>query len=179
MRKTNIVNVVDVESTCGDEIKIPEIIQVGIVSVNLSEGKFIKQRRAYIKPIHSHITQFCTVLTGITTADVENAPLFEVVMSELFDEFELSRRPWVSWGDYDREAFVKMSSLYHTRYFFGKTHLNLKNAFSIFTGLSKEVGQKGALERLGMEFEGTQHDGLDDAINAARILLEMRNRRGI
>ena len=176
MAKKALINVVDVEATCGDDVETSEIIQIGIVAINLETDEMIQQRRVYVKPICSEITKFCTELTGITKADVQSAPLFEEAMNGLFDEFKLSRRPWVSWGDYDREAFVKMGHLYHTRYYFGKTHTNLKNTFAMFSGLQRGLGLRGALDRLGMDFEGSQHDGLDDAINIARVLLEMKRR---
>ena len=94
-------------------------------------------------------------------------------MELLFEQYELSRRPWVSWGDYDREQFIKMASIYNTRYFFGKSHINLKCEFALLMGLKREIGLVEATKRMGIGFEGTNHDGLDDAINTARIYIEI------
>jgi len=171
--RTDFCNVIDVESTCGSEVKTSEIIQIGICTINVNKLSIENSQRLYICPQKSKITSYCTQLTGISFADVENAPLFPCVMELLFEQYELSRRPWVSWGDYDREQFIKMASIYNTRYFFGKSHINLKCEFALLMGLKREIGLVEATKRMGIGFEGTNHDGLDDAINTARIYIEI------
>ncbi len=79
----------------------------------------------------------------------------------------------ISWGDYDREMFHKMTDLYCTDYPFPPTHINLKYLFSIWMGLVKMVSLKKALAKLQMDFEGEPHRGRDDAYNTARIFVEM------
>jgi len=172
-KSVKLINIIDVEATCGEEVNTLEIIQIGICVVNTSERIIQDEKRIYLKPRHSVVTKFCTELTGITSDDVADADIYERVMPVLFEEYKLSRRPWVSWGDYDREVFVQMGKLYNDRYYFGKTHINLKNIFAIFRGMSREVGLKSAIDQLGLTFQGSQHDGLDDAVNIAKILLEM------
>lgn len=80
----------------------------------------------------------------------------------------------MSWGDYDRNMFHDMNALWKSGngglYPFGSTHTNLKNLFSLVFGLPKEYGLKAAMDLLGLEFKGTQHDGADDAYNTARVL---------
>ncbi len=44
------------------------------------------------------------------------------------------------------------------------------------TKSKKRVALEDALEQLGLGFEGRPHDGLDDAVNTARLLVEMMRR---
>jgi inhibitor of KinA sporulation pathway (predicted exonuclease) len=64
--------------------------------------------------------------------------------------------------------FEKMCQLYGVKYPFSPQHLNIK-AMSMAI-LGKRMGVGKAITKLGLQFEGTQHRGVDDAVNAARIL---------
>ncbi|WP_338014949.1 hypothetical protein [Aquabacterium soli] len=49
-------------------------------------------------------------------------------------------------------------------------HINLKQAFAKARRIGKQVGMRKALELASLQFEGTHHRALDDAINTARLL---------
>ena len=49
----------------------------------------------------------------------------------------------------------------------------MKSMFSVFRGMSKEVGLGKAMDLLGNKFMGTPHRGVDDAQNIAWILGEL------
>ena len=78
-----------------------------------------------------------------------------------------------SWGDYDRNQFVRDCEFHQIGYPFRSGHLNLKAEFSRALGRKKKLGIAEAVRHLGMEFEGSHHRGLDDARNIARIVRRM------
>ena len=170
--------VIDLEATCSDvDGEIPrhesEIIQIGAVLV--VDGKIINRFMTHVKPvIHRELTPFCKSLTGITQSEVLKAPLFRDAMAKLdswLESLDISPVEWGSWGDYDRNQFIRelnrnkieshISTLHHTNFkkMFGKAH-----------GV-KPMGLGAALRLEGLKFEGKQHDALADAENIARLSL--------
>jgi inhibitor of KinA sporulation pathway (predicted exonuclease) len=43
-------------------------------------------------------------------------------------------------------------------------------------GIDTELGVSGALEYVGLPFEGTQHRGVDDAVNIGKLVGKMFNK---
>jgi len=146
---------------------------VGICVVDLATKSILKKKGFFVRPEHSKVTKFCTELTGITSQDVRRADKYPTVIDRLKEEYKVDKIPWVSWGDYDREQFEKMSELHEVKYPFFKTHTNLKYIFAILKGMSEEVGLKPALRYLNMDFEGRPHNGADDAYNIAKIFVQV------
>jgi inhibitor of KinA sporulation pathway (predicted exonuclease) len=134
----------------------------------------------FVKPLRSTINDFCTKLTTLTPALIEEKGIsFEDACLLLRNKYKVHHRLWASWGDYDRKQFERQCrrASNDAKYPFGPTHLNVKNLFAIIMGLTREVGMDEALKLLNMELEGTHHRGVDDACNIAKIacsLLEYR-----
>lgn len=60
-----------------NEAQLFEIIEFPIVLINLPERRIVDTFQTYIKPsINPILSDFCTELTGITQAQVDNAPTF-------------------------------------------------------------------------------------------------------
>lgn len=179
----DIALVVDVESTCWEGFpprgQISEIIEVGLCTVDLLRLERLEKRAIFVKPMRSDVSPFCTELTSITPQMVAQAEPLGEAIEILVGEYRARERLLVSWGDYDRDQFARNCRSYDLSYPFGPTHLNVKNLFAVAFGLQRETGIDEALERLGMEMEGTHHRGVDDAWNIARIfcLLLKRMRR--
>lgn len=74
-----------------------------------------------------------------------------------------------SWGAYDRNQFRRDGEFHQIAYPFDSGHLNLKEEVNRMLS-RKPMGIGEALRRLGMNFEGSPHRGLDDARNIARIV---------
>jgi inhibitor of KinA sporulation pathway (predicted exonuclease) len=51
-----------------------------------------------------------------------------------------------------------------------RKHWNIRKGFSTYLDTKEMFGVSRALENLNMEFEGTQHRGIDDSINIGRIV---------
>jgi len=142
----------------------------GIVEFNLLSGSISSKVSHNIRPQYSEVSEFCTELTGITPEELEGEKNFSQVYDMIKERFpHLKNYTWASYGDYDRKHLKEMSDLHKIPYFFGRTHINIKNLFALKWRLSKEVGLRKALKILDKELVGQHHIALDDALNTTEI----------
>lgn len=168
--------IVDLEATCSDDGTVPrnemEIIEIGAVVQSSRTFGIESEFQTFVRPVrHPELTGFCVGLTGITQADVAPAPSFRQALEAMTRwAGTFGNALFCSWGDYDRTQITQDCEFHRIAYPFPSGHLNLKAAFSQFLGRKKKLGITGALQYLGMNFEGQHHRGLDDARNIARIV---------
>ena len=172
--------IVDLEATCSQDATVPreemEIIEIGAVMVNAQTFEEESDFQTFVRPVrHPQLTSFCLELTGIRPADVADAPAFREAIDKMKEWMEGFEDPlFCSWGDYDRKQFRQDCQYHQIAYPFGVEHLNLKAEFARSLGQQKQIGIGQALKRLGLQFEGSPHRGLDDARNIARIVRHVR-----
>ena len=178
LKSLDKVLVIDVEACCwkGNPPTgmYNEIIEIGICTLDCKTKEIEDKTSIIIKPTFSEISYFCTELTTLTPEYIEEKGIvFFDACKFIKEKFKSNTRAWFSWGDYDRTAFEKNCKLLNVQYPFRNTHFNLKTLFAIKYGLKEELGVQGALEKIGMEFEGQQHRGDSDAYNISRILTKI------
>jgi inhibitor of KinA sporulation pathway (predicted exonuclease) len=148
-----------------------EIIEIGAVRVSSSTGEIESVFGAFVKPIRNPVlTGFCRELTTISQDDVKDAGSYPQVLAAFSSWLE--EQPdydFCSWGDYDKKQFMRDCDYHRVAYPFSGDHRNLKMEFSAASGGKKRYGLGGAIRKIGLEFEGTAHRGIDDARNIARI----------
>lgn len=171
----DMVLVIDLEATCWEgnapEGMVSEIIEIGISAVDYVTKEIRLRDTIIVKPERSTISPFCTKLTTITQEFVDEHGIpFAEACKILEDKFKSKERVWMSWGEYDKNQIQKDCDLNKVGNPFGRIHINAKPLFSFAYGIDKDLGVGGALEQLGLEFEGTAHRGEDDAHNIARII---------
>ncbi|MER7518381.1 3'-5' exonuclease [Streptomyces sp. NPDC126499] len=179
-----LMNVIDVEATCWDGQPPPgavsEIIEIGLTVVDLTARRRVARHGILVRPARSEVSAFCTELTGLTPADVATGVTFAEACRILADEHDARRRPWASWGDYDRKQFDGQCRATGTPYPFGRPaergHTNAKAVFTEAYGLRKRPGMAGALKIAGLPLEGRHHRGEDDAWNIAALVLDLVGR---
>jgi inhibitor of KinA sporulation pathway (predicted exonuclease) len=168
--------IVDLEATCSDIGAVPrhemEIIEIGAVMQSSRTFEIESEFQTFVRPVrHPELTEFCTELTGITQDDVANAPLFREALDAMKQwMYAFEDALFCSWGDYDRNQFMRDCEYHRIDYPFRSGHLNLKAEFSRTLGRRKKLGIAEAVRHLGLKFEGSHHRGLDDARNIARIV---------
>ena len=175
MNTREILVIVDLEATCCDAGSFPreemEILETGAVAVERSSAEVRSTFQSFVRPVrHPKLTEFCMTLTTITQADVDNADTFPEVCERLsgwLAQFE--SHVFCSWGDYDRKQVDQDCRFHGVQRPLSSRHRNLKREFSEAMNSKKRFGVGSALRRLGLEFEGTAHRGIDDAINIGRI----------
>lgn len=172
--------IIDLEATCWEDGNYnrpdrqqSEIIEVGIAVYNILKHEIEVNESIIIKPQFSKISDFCTKLTTLTQNDVDKGVSLDDACRKLAEYGANGQRTWASWGDYDRTQLERECKLKQIKFPFGKTHLNLKNLFSILMQTNRECSVSDALRKFKLDFEGTQHRGIDDSKNIARIFKEL------
>lgn len=155
-----------------------EIIEIGasMLDENLWEiGKF----QIYVKPEYNDvIVPKISKLTGITNEMVANAPTFSVAFKQ-FTDWCLNIKDDVmiyAWSNTDHSQIMKeiqlkqykLSEEEHKLMEHGWT--DFQNEFDIHLGFERQISLKLALDMAGIDFNGRQHDALDDARNTAKLL---------
>ncbi|MBL1082480.1 exonuclease domain-containing protein [Streptomyces actinomycinicus] len=138
------------------------------------------RHRILVRPARSRVSAFCARLTGLTQAEVAGGVPFAEACRTLVEEYDARRRPWASWGDYDRRQFERQCRAAAVAYPFGRPaeagHTNAKVVFTEAYGLRKRPGMDGALCIAGLPLEGRHHRGEDDAWNIAALVLDLARR---
>lgn len=170
--------IVDLEATCWNDreqsIETMEIIEFGCCIYDLNEHAVLDSYSQLVRPEFSPtLSDFCVKLTGITQAMADSAPLYGDAVEQL-DEWVAGYqvRVWGSWGknDYKQISHEKLRHAVTPDFFADLEHVNLKAMWQVQKGSKRNAGLGATLKKLGMEFEGTQHRGIDDALNVARIV---------
>ena len=178
--------IVDLEATCwegGSNIERMEIIEIGAVILESSQGPVSEEFSSFVKPVIEPIlSDYCMRLTSICQADVDEADNFKTVLPRFIDW--IGAQPFIlcSWGAYDLKQFrvdCERHRIALPDSFL--RHVNLKQEFADLKGI-KPCGMAKALNILDIKLEGTHHRGIDDARNIAKIavqILPMLEKRGM
>ncbi|RLW01454.1 hypothetical protein DV515_00007924 [Chloebia gouldiae] len=186
--------VLDFEATCwGDRGRRgPEIIEFPAVLLNTSTGAIESEFHMYVQPQeHPILSKFCTELTGITQNQVDQGVPLNICLSQFLKWIQKIQKEkkitfstdsqsnstseakacaFVTWTDWDlgvclhyeckRKQLRKPDIL--------NSWIDLKATYRAFYN-RKPKGLNGALQDLGIAFEGREHSGLDDSRNTARL----------
>jgi 3'-5' exoribonuclease 1 len=194
--------VFDLEATAWDTFpeknhNFNEVIEIGAVKLD-NDLNEISQFDTFIKPvINPTLSPFCLGLTHITQEQVDSAVMFADALREFHrwivegtEQEPIHSYSLLSWGEYDKKQLNKemtkkrpeletLSEEWKWQMFstiLDQRHTSLKHRYMDKFQIHKGAGVGATLKRLGLQFEGTQHRGIDDAINIARIFRKIRDR---
>lgn len=166
--------ILDLEATCqeNDPDFDKEIIEIGAVKVD-KNLKIIDTFNSFITPKRNpKLSKFCRELTTIRQLDINRAEPFDVVIREFID--------WIgndyllcSWGFYDKNQFINDCEMYDLPTEWVNKHISLKHQFAKLYNLRKPCGMAKALKMLNISLKGTQHRGIDDALNITEIFKKL------
>lgn len=169
----------DLEATCWENDferkgRVQEIIEIGALKVN-ENGKFIHSFESFVKPTeHPQLSDFCRNLTHISQIDINRALPYPEVIQRFIDWIDIEQEYLLcSWGMFDQKILSKNCLQFHLDDDWTNEHVNLKWQYAKIKGLRNPVGLHNALRMEGFEFEGTQHRGIDDARNLAKIFVKL------
>jgi inhibitor of KinA sporulation pathway (predicted exonuclease) len=176
-RRLDRILVIDVESTCWEgpppRGEISEIIEIGLCLLDVARLERVETRSLIVRPQNSQVSDFCTRLTTLTPEQVAAGVTLGQALETIAREYHPADRVFASWGDYDRNQFMRNCDYYRLTYPFGPTHWNVKTFFALIHNLERETGIDTACDIMGLEFTGTHHRGVDDAANIALILAKL------
>lgn len=188
---------VDFEATCWEKAdqakwKVQEIIEFPAVLVDLKTGQICDEFREYLKPREfPTLSDFCVNLTNISQQTVNQGISIEECLTR-FDawikkviltyqlqlpkmrENDQGNCVLATWTVWDSICLSKECSRKKIKKpsYFGQW-CDVREIF-MKRYLHKPVSFAMALKHVGLTFEGTQHSGLDDARNLARLVYKMR-----
>ena len=175
---------IDIE-TNGTNSKTGSIIQMGAVLID-EEFEIKGEYNAYIKPIDEYWNE-----EARNVHKIEKEWLLENGKDPLdfLKEFEEFAKTWdcrvilASWGNYFDATFVKDYYMRLTKkYPFSYRSIDLKSIAlwelakrGIPMNYERGHGVESFLSQLGMKFEGTPHNALDDIKNTIKIMQKLRD----
>ena len=168
------INVIDLECTCWINEPQPmgmiqEILEIGIVQIDLNKVEIVQSESILVKPTLSKISWSCTHLTNITDEMVKDAMTFPDATDRMIKIFNTKRLLWASYGNFDRNMFETQCKLLNVEYPLSDQHVNIK---AVMRSVYPDVkGLSSALNKFKMQFEGLPHRGIDDAKNTAKIYM--------
>lgn len=172
------VIVIDLEATCWETdaetaLNTSEIIEVGVCVLDVMTGEIRNPKGLIVKPRKSKISPFCEQLTSISQDMVDSGMKFEKAIKILKMEYGVSRRILAACGNYDQNMLAKECLRCDVKPPFGPTYLNVSAMAALKLKATKRLGLEEALAGFGLKFEGRPHRGVDDAVQAARLLWEI------
>ncbi|THH28061.1 hypothetical protein EUX98_g6125 [Antrodiella citrinella] len=190
--KPKYLLVLDFEATCGDAIRMPEIIEFPTLLYNWKEDKVDATFHEYVRPIENPtLTPFCTSLTGIEQHTVDAADSFPDVWTRFqafLKEHGVYDRPedysFITCGNWDLRTMLpkqlEFSESAHGLDASGalaapyNDWINLKAAFRKHKQLRHDRDMASMLKLLKLELEGRHHSGIDDCRNILRIIQDLK-----
>ena len=158
-------NAIDVE--IADRRDLSSICQIGIV--HIQNGKIVDQWKSLINP-ETKFNSRDIRIHGIVESDVESSPTIPEVQDELYERLDGS--VLVSHTNFDEKALNKATTRYGLKPLQVQWLDSVKIARYAWPGYSNHKLPTLAQER-GISFK--HHDALEDAIVAAKIVLDACN----
>jgi ERI1 exoribonuclease 2 len=170
----------DFEATCEKDAKnYPnEIIEFPMVAATITNGIMfaVGEFQQYVRPtINPILTTFCRELTGITQHQVQNSGTLDVVVKqaakwvhECADKHGATDIIMCTWGTWDLTTCLPndahRKSIKVPSVFTKSKVINLRQIF-MDVMCARPSGLEDALTRVGLEFIGSPHSGIDDTRN--------------
>ena len=158
-----------------------EVIEIGAVVLDDLYHE-IGSFKTLVKPqFNDRVTPYFSDLTGITTEMVAEAPYFEEALKMFFSWCRsMDEQIHIyQWSESDLEQIVKEIEL--KGIVLEEQNQNMLNDWEDFQKeygetlhLENSVSLKNAAMYAGVDFEGREHDALDDARNTATLLKIVR-----
>ncbi|KAI8822515.1 ribonuclease H-like domain-containing protein [Fimicolochytrium jonesii] len=181
--------VLDVEATCDKDtlFEFPnEIIEFPVILIDGRTMEAIATFHRYVRPVvNPLLSDFCIELTGITQDVVDGAKSFPEMMCEFeewlgtYTTYPFDNVMFVCDGPWDIRDFIRKQCEHSvvSRPPYLCKFVDLRRLY-IEHYHRERANLAGMLAGLGMQFEGREHSGLDDAKNIARIVVKMMKEDG-
>ena len=155
-----------------------EIIQVGAVLLD-EEYKEIGTLCQYVHPEFGILDYFITNLTGIEKGQIKNAPKLKdalIHMADWLGEREYKVFAWSKSDYWQLDHEIKSKKLNDEKLdelMKPERWVDYQEIFGKKYNFEQAVGLQEALMLCDIEPDGRMHDGLDDAINTAKIIKKL------
>lgn len=152
-----------------------EVIQFGAVMLD-EFMQVIDEFSCFVNPEYAIVTKNITSLTGITSEDLDGAPCFKQALEEFLGWIgnDINDTYIYSWSDIDEHQIkneVKEKDIIDSRLDIIFDHwIDFQKEFGAKIGYSSQpISLVNALASVDLDFEGKQHNALNDSRNTARL----------
>lgn len=165
----------DLEATCwsGNNMGKPqEIIEIGALLVD-GYGDVLSRFQRLIRPVlHPRLSPYCQELTTISQEEVNEAQTFDRVAEQFEDWLSDAENYYLcAWGAKDQVLLRQDCALHGIDDYWCTPYINLKEQYHEIHGLRRRYGLKKALTKEGIEFDGTHHRAMPDAVNLLKLFV--------
>ena len=152
-----------------------EIIEIGAVLLN-EDFDIVDEYKSYVMPQYGKLTSFITSLTGITIADIKDAPRFKDAIDS-FTSWIPKDAILVTWSDNDTNQLRYENSMKGIPNALIEkicdNAIDCQKLFGEKIHISRPYKLEEALIISDVLQEGRLHDGLDDAKNTAVLFKKL------
>ena len=155
-----------------------ETIQIGAVLLD-EEFKRIGTLSQYVHPEHGVIDPFIQNLTGIRNSQVKKAPRIEEALQHMIDWIGDREYKVYAWSGSDRAQLlheIKAKKICDERildFVCEARWIDYQEVFGKKYSFEKAVSLQEALMLCDLTQDGRMHDGLDDALNTAKLIRKL------
>lgn len=188
MTRLNKMLVIDFEATCWpcrarrDEMEIIEIGYALCAVDRMQRFSPVTWGAVLVRPQLVDFSDYGSRLHGITAEHVADCPGLETAFNDLkclltiWGVKCLRDVTWASWGEWDHAHLALECERKELHSPLCKTHFNIKVHYGLqMRKLREQGGLRDAMATAGLQFEGREHSGRDDALNTARLLCRLLN----
>lgn len=159
-----------------------EIIQIGAVLMN-ENYEIQSEFSTYVKPQFGKVDYYISMLTGISERTLKNAPHIEEALTQMLNWIGSSEVVFYSWSDTDYYQIrneIQQKCDEDVRW---ERLLNQANWIDYQRKLGdrlesyKLLRLTEALDLAEVDTSGKLHDGLDDALNTARMIAKLETNK--
>lgn len=156
--------------------RLAEIIEIGAAKVKETDSKLALSDtfQSFVKPLRdSSFNHHTTAFTGITHQDIQSAPLLPAAISSFREWIGEEHYYLCAWGPDDKHQLVRSCNEHQIPLDWIRNHNDIQKQFSKKrkTETYRQIGLKRALEMLEINFEGSHHRAVDDALNTAKVFM--------
>ena len=157
-----------------------EIIQIGAVLLD-ENHEIIGKINQYVHPVHGVIDHYITKLTGILNNQVKNAPRLEEALLHMLDWIGDREYKVYAWSESDYKQLeheMTCKEITNSRlieFMDPECWTDYQAVFGKRFEFSRAISLSEALMYCNIDIDGHLHDGLDDAVNTAKLINVLEN----
>ncbi|MNI26926.1 exonuclease [compost metagenome] len=155
-----------------------EILEIGALKVT-PQLEILGQFDSVVKPIYfAKLNRFVKQKTGITQEEIDHAEGFKVVFEQFRQQMLNEEFVFVTWGGEDVKVMLQDLKLHQLdiEWAHNPLYIDLLACFKTVFELKNDMNLRDAVAHIGLEWEGSEHRALSDAIHTTHIFKHLFHR---
>ena len=145
-----------------------EMIEIGMIAYDANSQIEIASLTSLIKPrVNPILSDYCLNILPIVQTEIDSAPEFETVMSEVsnwLEQHSTPKSPTAAWGKIDRSHTTNQSKRHSVSDPFGtRPHIQVDELVKATLGIETQIEREDVRIRLNIESITGRHRALSDS----------------